>query len=79
MVLLRTANDSVSLGFVQAAGLRHILLGGLVRPESKIHAADEFTTVGDVNALARAILVYLAGTMPESVSSPRPICEGERS
>ncbi len=54
------ASSSSDMGFVQAAGLKEILLGGLSRPEARVHAADEFTTIADIRALARAILVYLA-------------------
>lgn len=55
------SSTSSDMGFVQQAGIRDILLGGLARPGRNMHAADEFTTVGDVTALARALLVYLAG------------------
>ncbi|MBM3571202.1 MAG: M20/M25/M40 family metallo-hydrolase [Alphaproteobacteria bacterium] len=54
------ASSSSDMGFVQACGIHEILLGGLSRPEARIHAADEFTTIGDVQSLAKAILVYLA-------------------
>ncbi|MGH7101160.1 MAG: M20 family metallopeptidase [Acetobacteraceae bacterium] len=54
------ATSSSDMGWVQRAGIREILLGGLGRPESNIHAADEFTTIEDLSALARSILLYLA-------------------
>lgn len=54
------ATSSSDMGWVQRAGIHEILLGGLGRPESNIHAADEFTTVEDLSALARSILYYLA-------------------
>src|SRR5262249_44747469 len=54
------ASSSSDMGFVQQAGLKEILLGGLIRPEARIHAADEFTTVTDISALAKSILAYLA-------------------
>ena len=41
------------------------LLGGLSRPEHNVHAADEHTTIGDVTALARSLLVYLADSVPD--------------
>jgi succinyl-diaminopimelate desuccinylase len=50
---------------VQQAGIKEILLGGLIRPESNAHAPDEFTTVSDVVALARAILFYLSADFSE--------------
>jgi len=55
------SSTSSDMGFVQQAGIRDILLGGLARPGHNMHAADEFTTVGDVTSLARALVVYLAG------------------
>ncbi len=58
------ASSSSDMGFVQQAGIANILLGGLSRPERNVHAADEHTTIGDVTALARALLVYLADSVP---------------
>lgn len=54
------SSTSSDMGFVQRAGIREIILGGLVRPDSRAHAPDEFTTVQDLVALARAILLYLS-------------------
>ncbi len=54
------SSTSSDMGFVQQAGLSEIMLGGLVRPESRGHGPDEFTTVQDIAALARALLAYLA-------------------
>jgi succinyl-diaminopimelate desuccinylase len=54
------SSTSSDMGFVQQAGIREILLGGLGRPENNIHAPDEFTTMEDVVALARSILLYLS-------------------
>jgi succinyl-diaminopimelate desuccinylase len=53
------ASSSSDMGFVQTAGRREILLGGLGRPDRQIHGADEFTTTPDVEALATAIRHYL--------------------
>ena len=58
------ASSSSDMGFVQQAGIANILLGGLSRPERNVHAADEYTTIGDVTALSRALLVYLADSVP---------------
>jgi succinyl-diaminopimelate desuccinylase len=55
------SSTSSDMGFVQQAGIREILLGGLGRPDNNIHAPDEFTTMADVAALARAVLLYLSG------------------
>jgi succinyl-diaminopimelate desuccinylase len=73
------ASSSSDMGFVQASGFRKILLGGLVRPDSNAHAADEFTTVTDVSALARAILIYLAVPARNAVIADQPTFEGARS
>jgi succinyl-diaminopimelate desuccinylase len=48
-------------GWVQrVTGSNEVMLGGLGRPESRIHSPDEHTTVADLVALARSILAYLA-------------------
>lgn len=49
-----------AMGFVQQAGVQEILFGGLGRPHSQRGQANEFTTIEDVEALARAVLAYLA-------------------
>jgi succinyl-diaminopimelate desuccinylase len=54
------SSTSSDMGWVQQAGIQEILLGGLARPENKIHAADEFTTLKDIMSLAKSILAYLA-------------------
>lgn len=54
------SSTSSDMGFVQQAGIREILLGGLGRPDNNTHAPDEFTTMADVSALARAVLLYLS-------------------
>jgi succinyl-diaminopimelate desuccinylase len=54
------SSTSSDMGFVQRAGVAEILLGGLSRPDNRTHGPDEFTTIQDVTALARALLAYLA-------------------
>ena len=54
------ASSSSDMGWVQAAGISEILLGGLARPDSDIHGADEHTTLADIKALAHSTLAYLA-------------------
>ncbi|WP_161600776.1 M20 family metallopeptidase [Teichococcus oryzae] len=49
-----------AIGFMQQAGIREILAGGLLRRGQRLHSPDEHTTVEDVEALSRAILAYLA-------------------
>ncbi|QYA16487.1 M20/M25/M40 family metallo-hydrolase [Rhizobium sp. AB2/73] len=62
-------------GYVQRTGaMQEVLLGGLGRPESCIHSADEHTTTTDIVALAKSILAYLArdfetGLIPEHAPS----------
>lgn len=62
------ASSSSDMGWVQRAGIREILLGGLGRPDRNIHAADEFTTIGDITALARSILLYLAADFAQEMN-----------
>jgi succinyl-diaminopimelate desuccinylase len=54
------SSSSSDMGWVQQAGIQEILLGGLIRPHSRIHASDEYTTREDLVALAKSILAYLA-------------------
>lgn len=54
------SSSSSDMGWVQQAGIREILLGGLSRPDSGGHAADEHTTLDDILALARSIVLYFA-------------------
>jgi len=49
------SGTSSDFGWVQKAGIQHMLLGGLSRPDRNVHAADEFTTFDDLNDLADAI------------------------
>lgn len=60
------ASSSSDMGWVQQAGIKEILLGGLIRPDSNAHAPDEFTTIPDVVALARSILLYLSAEFTPS-------------
>ncbi|MFP8966105.1 M20 family metallopeptidase [Pokkaliibacter sp. CJK22405] len=54
------SSTSSDMGWVQQAGIEEMLLGGLARPDNRIHASDEYTTMEDVVALAQSILAYLA-------------------
>jgi len=54
------ASSSSDMGWVQRAGIQEILLGGLAKPERRIHGPDEHTTINDITALARSVLLYLA-------------------
>jgi succinyl-diaminopimelate desuccinylase len=62
------SSTSSDMGFVQQAGIREILLGGLTRPDNNTHAPDEFTTMADLIALARSILLYLSRDFEEARS-----------
>ena len=62
------SSTSSDMGWVQQAGVREILLGGLTRPGCNAHAPDEFTTVEDVTALARAILLYLSDDFTDEIA-----------
>ena len=68
------ATSSSDFGWVQRAGWREILLGGLGRPERNVHAAEEHTTVEDIVALATSVLSYLSAEfrsdiIPETAGS----------
>jgi len=53
-----SASDS---GYVQQAGVaQEIILGGLIRPSSNAHGAEEHTTRADLAALTKTILTYLS-------------------
>lgn len=62
------SSTSSDMGFVQQAGIREILLGGLTRPDNNTHAPDEFTTMADLVALTRSILLYLSRDFDEARS-----------
>jgi succinyl-diaminopimelate desuccinylase len=63
------SGTSSDMGFVQQAGHREVLLGGLARPETRQHGPDEFTTISDLRALATALLVYLTDPPTRSGAS----------
>jgi len=50
---------SSDFGWVQRAGIQHMMLGGLSRPSRNVHGPDEYTTQGDLLGLARAVLLML--------------------
>ncbi len=67
------SSTSSDMGWVQRAGIQEILLGGLARPDNRIHAADEYTTLSDIVALAQSILAYLAVDFtPSQALQPNP-------
>lgn len=54
------SGTSSDFGWVQRAGLRHMLLGGLMRPDRNVHGPDEFTTIQDLCELSDAVAHFLA-------------------
>jgi succinyl-diaminopimelate desuccinylase len=62
------SSTSSDMGWVQQAGIKEILLGGLSRPGCGAHGADEHTTLDDVLALAHSILLYFAEDFPGTTS-----------
>lgn len=54
------ADAASGLALARQAGLEEVMLGGLRRPGSAMPGGIEFTTVEDVEGLARALLVFLA-------------------
>lgn len=53
------STTSSDFGWVQRAGFKHIMLGGLSRPERHVHGPDEHTTTDDIIGLARSIFLFL--------------------
>jgi len=63
------ATSCSDFGWVQAAtGMQEILLTGLGRPDSRIHAPGEFTTLSDIVALAKSVLAYLSAEFRPDLS-----------
>lgn len=58
------SGTSSDFGWVQKAGIRHMLLGGLMRPEANVHGPDEHTTTDDMETLARAVALFLSADFP---------------
>lgn len=58
--VLYGASSSSDMGWVQAAGVQEILLGGVSRPEGNVHGPDEWVSLADLLGLARAIAIYLS-------------------
>ncbi|WP_244631289.1 M20/M25/M40 family metallo-hydrolase [Aureimonas sp. ME7] len=55
------AASASDTGYAQASGaVREAILGGLIRPTSNAHGAEEHTTRADLAALSKTILLYLA-------------------
>jgi len=62
------ATSCSDFGWVQRTGMQEILLTGLGRPESCIHAPSEFTTRADIVALAKSVLAYLSAEFRPDLS-----------
>lgn len=65
------SGTSSDFGWVQKAGVQHMLLGGLSRPGANVHGPDEFTTVQDLTALARSVALFLSADFnPDNQANP---------
>ncbi|MDN5005691.1 M20 family metallopeptidase [Bradyrhizobium sp. GCM10027634] len=62
------ATSCSDFGWVQATGMQEILLTGLGRSDSRIHAPGEFTTLTDIVALAKSVLAYLSAEFRPDLS-----------
>jgi succinyl-diaminopimelate desuccinylase len=51
--------------------MREVLLAGLGRPERNGHGPEEHTTIGDIVALARSVLAYLAADFAADLNPDR--------
>ena len=60
------SSTSSDFGWVQRAGIQHMLLGGLARPQSNVHGPDEHTTYTDLLGLARSVLLMLSSDFAPS-------------
>ena len=68
------AASASDFGYVQQAGVaQEVILGGLIRPSSNAHGAEEHTTRADLAALARTILCYLAADFSPELNPDLPI------
>jgi succinyl-diaminopimelate desuccinylase len=54
------SSTSSDFGWVQRAGIQHMMLGGLSRPNRNVHGPDEYTTQSDLLGLARSVLLMLS-------------------
>src|SRR5690606_33640207 len=67
------AASASDAGYVQQAGVaQEVILGGLIRPTSNGHGAEEHTTRADLAALTRTILSYLAADFAPDLN-PDPL------
>jgi succinyl-diaminopimelate desuccinylase len=62
------ATSCSDFGWVQKTGMQEVLLTGLGRPESRLHAPGEFTTLTDIVALAKSVLAYLSAEFRPDLS-----------
>lgn len=62
------ASGCSDFGWVQRTGMQEVLLTGLGRPESRIHAPGEATTISDIVALSKSVLAYLASDFRPDLS-----------
>lgn len=65
------SSTSSDFGWLQRAGIQHMMLGGLSRPGRNVHGPDEHTTYADLLGLARSVLLMLA----RDFESPDPFSD----
>jgi succinyl-diaminopimelate desuccinylase len=65
------SSTSSDFGWVQRAGIQHMLLGGLSRPERNVHGPDEYTTKEDLVLLSKSVENFLSASfdLPDTSSS----------
>ncbi len=61
------STTSSDFGWVQRAGIQHLLLGGLSRPDRNVHGPDEHTSIDDLIALSRSVEYFLSAGFTASV------------
>jgi succinyl-diaminopimelate desuccinylase len=62
------ATSCSDFGWVQETGMQEILLTGLGRADSQVHAPGEHTTLADIVALAKSVLAYLSADFRPDLS-----------
>lgn len=54
------SSTSSDFGWVQRAGIQHMMLGGLSRPDRNVHGPNEYTTKADLLGLSRSVFCMLS-------------------
>ena len=64
------SSTSSDFGWVQRAGIQHMMLGGLSRPDRNVHGPDEYTTRADLLGLSRSVYCMLSAEFNPNYNIP---------